>query len=156
MILIITRLFSSIVVRSSSLTNCFTTVPASLFFVDKEIFLPFLCVFMLGASVLSSTVPLIPRGAYLPAELYPPLDFQLVCNFVLQSSTSLLLFTMTLLTFLKNFFYFYFSALFQMNQVNGTFSVESLCSCRNLCIGYSGNAYTLVSTYLHSRLVCNI
>ena len=51
---------------------------------------------MLGASVLFSTVPVITRGAYLPAELYPPLDFQLVCNFVLQSSTtSLLLFTMT-------------------------------------------------------------
>ena len=79
--------------HSLSLTNCFTTVPAFICFVGEEIFLPFLLrVFMLGASVLFSTVPVITRGAYLPAELYPPLDFQLVRNFVLQSSTSLLLF----------------------------------------------------------------
>ena len=61
-------------------------------FVGKELFLPFLCVFMLGGSALCSTVAVITRGAYLSAELYPPLDFQLVRNFVLQSSTSLLLF----------------------------------------------------------------
>ena len=43
--------------------------------------------------------------------------------------------------------FFSLTALFQINMANDTFAIESLVSCRNLCIGKNGDVYTLVSTY---------